>query len=75
MAERLAVDLAEAGEMLGVGRSTVHKMVRAGKLPHVRIGRRIIIPVKALKDWLEQQASESWASFDANIEPGMEPRA
>ena len=76
MGERLAVGLAEAAELLGVGRSTLHRMVRAGEIPHVRIGRRIIFPMAALNAWLDEQASTAWESHDDpnNKRPGMEPR-
>ena len=77
MPERLAVGLAEAAEMLGVGRSTLHRMVRAGEIPHVRIGRRIIFPMAALNAWLDEQARTAWESYDDpnNKRPGMESRA
>ena len=64
MAERLAVGIDEAAEMLGVGRSTLHRYVRAGLIPHVRIGRRIVIPLAALERWLNEQATHSWRSHD-----------
>jgi len=64
MPERLAVTVPEAAEMLGVGASVVYKYVRAGLIPHVRIGRRIVIPLKALEEWMEQKAQEAWRSYD-----------
>ncbi len=64
MPEKLAYSLTEAAELLGVSRSTLHRAVRAGAVPHVRIGRRIVIPAKALEDWLSASATETWRSFD-----------
>ncbi len=64
MPERLAVSVSEAAEMLGVGQATLYQYVRAGLIPHVRIGRRIVIPLKALEEWMEQKAQEAWRSYD-----------
>ena len=64
MPEKLAYSLREAAELLGVSKSTLHRAIRAGVVPHVRIGRRIVIPAKALEDWLSARATETWRSFD-----------
>lgn len=64
MPERLAVSVPEAARMLGVGQATLYQYVRAGLIPHVRIGRRIVIPLKALEEWMERKAEEAWASYD-----------
>ena len=36
----------------GLSLSTIRKLTRNGKIPHVKIGRRIIYPVSAVNDWL-----------------------
>ena len=64
MPKKLAYSLTEAAELLGVGKSTLHRAIRAGLVPHVRIGRRIVIPAKALDEWLMARATDSWRSFD-----------
>jgi len=64
MPERLAYSVPEAAELLGVGTATLYAYVRAGLIPHVRIGRRIVIPAKALEEWMNQKAQESWRSYD-----------
>lgn len=46
--EPLAVDVVEAGRLMGVGRSTVLHMIDAGILPVVRFGRRISVRVETI---------------------------
>jgi excisionase family DNA binding protein len=50
--EVLEVDLKTAAKMLNLGESTLHRMTRAGKVPHVRHGRTVRYRVEALKAWL-----------------------
>jgi excisionase family DNA binding protein len=38
----------EAAAALGISRSLAYDAVRRGQIPHVRIGRRILIPVAQL---------------------------
>ena len=52
--ERLTLTVEEAARLLGVGRRTAYEAVRTGALPSVRLGRRILIPRKALLVMLEQ---------------------
>ena len=49
MAEvKYTLSIEEAAELLGVGRSALYDMVRTKELYSIRIGRRILIPRKAL---------------------------
>lgn len=47
--------IAEAAQLLGVGRSTVYQLVAANAVPVVRIGRLVRIPRDALLRWIEDQ--------------------
>lgn len=49
----------EAARYLGVGRSKLYELVRTKEMPSIRIGRRILIPTKALEDYLRRYAVES----------------
>ncbi len=48
----LAVSVDEAGRLLSVSRDLVYDMVARRELVAVRLGRRIVIPVRALEDVL-----------------------
>ena len=61
--ERLAVSVTEAAKALGISKSTAYSLVEQKILPCVRIGeKRIIIPVKALEEWLQAQSEPPWAT-------------
>jgi excisionase family DNA binding protein len=49
---RLTVSVEEAAKLLGIGRSAAYDAVRKGELPTRRIGRRIVVPVPLLVEWL-----------------------
>ena len=45
----------EAAEALGISRSHAYELVRSGDLPSVRLGRRLVVPVRTLMAMLEPQ--------------------
>ncbi len=48
--EPLAVSLRQAAFLLGVKESTIRKHVKLGTIPRVRVGRRVLVPMKAIND-------------------------
>ena len=50
---RETISVEEASRILGVGRNQAYALARAGKLPVIRNGRRFLVPVRALRRWLE----------------------
>jgi len=55
--ERLTVSRAEAAEMLGISARLLWTWTNAGHVPHVRIGARVLYPIDALRQWLDEQTS------------------
>lgn len=55
----LAVTYREAAQTLGVCERTMVGLVKDEKLPAIRIGRSVRIPVKALETFVEQQSSQA----------------
>lgn len=49
---KLTLTVEEAAEALGIGRSLAYKMARDGRLPTVRLGRRLLVPVSRLEEML-----------------------
>jgi len=49
----------EAAEVLGVGRSTVYELMRAGTLRSVLIGRSRRVPREAVEAFVDNLVSES----------------
>ena len=42
----------QAGHLLGLGRFAAYEAARKGEIPTVRMGRRKLVPVRALEDLL-----------------------
>ena len=49
---RMALSPAEAARLVGVGRTTLYEAMGSGALRSLKIGRRRLVTVEALKDWL-----------------------
>ena len=52
----------EAAKRLGVSVTRVYQLARQASLPHVRRGRRVLIPTAAWEQWLSQQVAAALAS-------------
>ena len=48
----LLVTAREAGQILGVSRTTVYELIAAGELESVHIGRSMRVPVATLQDYV-----------------------
>jgi len=59
-----AVSVSDAAVYLGVSHDTVRRLVRAGSLPHARIGNSIRIRRADLDSYLEGQVSREWRPVD-----------
>lgn len=45
------------GEMRGaIGRNSLYGLIRAGRIRHVKVGRKILIPRSELENWLERES-------------------
>lgn len=47
--DRLAIPLQEAARRLSMGRNAAYSAAKSGEIPTIRIGRKILVPVKALE--------------------------
>lgn len=62
--KKRALSITEAAEMLGVSRPTLYKMIKEGKIPALRLRRRIVIPIDEFNEWVR---IESWGAVKATI--------
>jgi excisionase family DNA binding protein len=51
--QRQTFTVEEAAKVLGIGRNNAYALVRSGDIPTIRLGKRILVPVFALKRKLE----------------------
>jgi excisionase family DNA binding protein len=54
--QRLAIDVVEAGKMLGLGRSAAYAAAARGEIPTLRFGRKIVVPLAQLEALLRGEA-------------------
>lgn len=53
--EQLVLTVAEAAAILRVSRNTCYSLVTQGRVPSVRLGRRLLIPRRSLDALLDVQ--------------------
>ncbi len=58
LAERLALSVEEAGALLGISRDLAYDLVARNELPAVRLGRRLVVPRRALEETLRRAVDE-----------------
>jgi excisionase family DNA binding protein len=59
---RLTLTIIEAARVLGIGRGSCYALARSGRLPTVRLGRRLLVPRKALEAMVEVSPPAGGAS-------------
>jgi excisionase family DNA binding protein len=50
--ERLTFTVDECAKKLGIGRQLAYDQVRAGRIPSIKVGRRLLIPRRSLEKLL-----------------------
>ncbi len=60
--EPLLISIRRASARAGIGRDTMYDLVRSGRVPSVRVGRRILVVASSLEAFVlaeaERQAAE-----------------
>lgn len=54
--DKLAYNMQEAAEAVGVSRPTMAELIHQKGFPAIRVGRRWIIPVDGLRRWMDEQS-------------------
>jgi len=63
-------DVQTAASELGVGQSTLRRWIREGRLPVVRLGRRVLIRPAALEKFLQLSEQPGKANRGGHGDPG-----
>ncbi len=56
---KLAYNVTELAQVLGIGRNKAHSLTNEPGFPIVHLGRRKLIPIRALEAWLEHRVNSS----------------
>ena len=51
---QLVYGIKEVSRILGIGRTSIYYLMKEGKLPYVKLGRRTLIPVRELQVFLDK---------------------
>lgn len=52
VAGKATITVEQTAQLLGLGRTAAYDAARRGELPTRRLGRRLLVPVPALLEWL-----------------------
>jgi len=52
--KRMTLTIEEAAKLLGIGRNLCYDRVKTGEIPVIKIGRRLLVPRRALEKLLEE---------------------
>jgi len=57
--EPILVDITHATRLLSLSKSYLYRETKAGNIPHVKIGSRILFRISDLDAWIDSQPSAS----------------
>ncbi len=57
--ESSMLTVSEAALDLRISRNLAYELVSQGRLPHIRLGRRVLIPRHSLDEWIVREAGKS----------------
>ena len=56
--EKLTLTVNEVARVLGISRGLAYEMVRTGKIPSIRFGKRVLVPRQALERLLKRNGRD-----------------
>ena len=70
----LLISISQAGQLLGIGRGLAYQLAQEGKLPTIRLGRRVLVSRQQLEAWIEQEVSDNGDGGVVSDLPPMESK-
>ena len=70
--DRSLMRVEEAAAMLAISRTRAYALVQSGVIPSVRLGGTLRVPVRQLREWVEQQVLEAGAKATQTDTRGSE---
>lgn len=53
---RLTLAVPQAADVLGISRDLAYELIARGELPSLRLGRRVVVPRRALERFIDDEA-------------------
>ncbi|WP_435203726.1 helix-turn-helix domain-containing protein [Qipengyuania sp. 902] len=60
--KRLTYKIDEVAQALGLGKTTIHKLLRDGELQKIKLGRATLIPAESVEALVQRHAVQAGAS-------------
>lgn len=70
--ERLLITVRECQALTGLSEATVRRLIAAGTLPSVRVGRAVRIPLDPLRRWVKASGDTGLPDVAAPVPPEVE---
>ena len=58
--KKLTYSVPEMAQVLGISDFKAYQLVKTQGFPTIRIGKRLLVSVKGLESWVEEQAKKGW---------------
>lgn len=58
--EKLVMSVPEAAKVMGVSVPTMYQIVKIEGFPTIVVGKRLLVSVKGLERWVDEQALIGW---------------
>jgi excisionase family DNA binding protein len=71
LTNRLALRPAEVAEVLGLSKRMVDSLIRRQVLPTLRVGTAVLVPLRPLERWLDQEAEAQQSRIDDLVREGL----
>ncbi|MCK9355771.1 MAG: helix-turn-helix domain-containing protein [Dehalococcoidia bacterium] len=68
--QKLAVSVPEAARMLSISTGTAWESVWRGDIPSFKVGTRRLVPVSALKRWIDESSVAKRDNLGGRVEEG-----
>lgn len=53
---RITISPKEAATMMGISMPTIYELVHRSDFPSIRVGKKILINMEGLKNWINEQS-------------------
>ena len=68
LCDRLALDVRGVAETLSISERTVRDLLSMPDFPFVRIGRRVLVPVRELREWLSDEVRREQITAQQDVD-------
>jgi excisionase family DNA binding protein len=66
----ITVSVRDAARLLGISKSHAYDLIRQDELPHVRLGRRVVVPYRELEEWVVRHiGGDGYSSAESSARP------